>query len=106
MATGRQYDIWTLGCLYLQFVCWLVGGIALLDEFAESRKAPDPNFLQIPDDTFFQLTNHDSMEVGAIIKSAVSKVRYSTKSPSDITNARNLVHPETALPPVLFPGYP
>lgn len=105
-AIGRQYDIWTLGCLYLQFTCWLVGGRALLNEFAEKRKVPDPNFLQIPNDTFFQLTYDDPTRVGAIIKPSVSNVRYSTYLSKNISNARILVHRETASRPAVFPICP
>ncbi|KAK4663675.1 hypothetical protein QC763_610490 [Podospora pseudopauciseta] len=37
---GRQYDMWTLGCLYLEFVTWLMGGKKLLDEFTQLRAGP------------------------------------------------------------------
>ncbi|PVH79110.1 kinase-like protein [Cadophora sp. DSE1049] len=40
-AIGRSYDIWTLGCLYLEFITWLMGGWDLVDEFF---------FLRIPND--------------------------------------------------------
>ncbi|KAI8711169.1 Protein kinase domain-containing protein [Fusarium sp. LHS14.1] len=32
-ATSRRYDIWSLGCLYLEFVIWLLYGIEELDRF-------------------------------------------------------------------------
>lgn len=34
----RVYDVWTLGCLFLEMLTWLVGGRALLKEFQEERK--------------------------------------------------------------------
>ncbi|KAK4198540.1 putative Serine/threonine-protein kinase [Triangularia verruculosa] len=37
---GRQYDMWTLGCLYLEFITWLMGGKRLLDEFTQLRAGP------------------------------------------------------------------
>ena len=40
-AIGRSYDIWTLGCLYLEFITWMIGGWDLLNEFY---------FLRIPND--------------------------------------------------------
>lgn len=32
-ATSRRYDIWSLGCLYLEFIIWFLYGIGGLDEF-------------------------------------------------------------------------
>ncbi|KAH9208073.1 kinase-like domain-containing protein, partial [Leptodontidium sp. 2 PMI_412] len=40
-AIGRSYDMWTLGCLYLEFITWLMGGWDLVDTF---------NFDRIPED--------------------------------------------------------
>ncbi|KAK0726252.1 kinase-like domain-containing protein [Apiosordaria backusii] len=96
---GRQYDMWTLGCLYLEFVTWLIGGKALLDEFTQLRlwaKASDaenpkkqfrldhyyggglfPNEA-MPSDTFFEIVEDDSLEGQkrggwkAIVKPAVT----------------------------------
>ncbi|KAK3335916.1 kinase-like domain-containing protein [Cercophora scortea] len=38
---GRQYDIWTLGYLYLGLITWLLGGAKLVQEFLEKRTSPD-----------------------------------------------------------------
>jgi serine/threonine protein kinase len=32
-----SWDIWTLGCLYLEFITWFMGGSKLLDEFKVNR---------------------------------------------------------------------
>lgn len=31
MPISRAYDIWSLGCVYLEFVIWLMGGVDLLE---------------------------------------------------------------------------
>ncbi|KAH8897355.1 kinase-like protein [Thozetella sp. PMI_491] len=36
-AITSSYDVWTLGCLYLEFITWYLGGWALLHEFEELR---------------------------------------------------------------------
>jgi hypothetical protein len=36
---SRAYDIWTLGCLFLEFLTWLLGGWKLLEQFQEERKS-------------------------------------------------------------------
>lgn len=34
---SRAYDIWTLGCLFMDMVVWFFGGFALLQKFIEAR---------------------------------------------------------------------
>jgi len=72
---SRSYDTWTLGCLYLEFITWQLGGWELVDEFAEERKSPDPMWFGIPTDTFFKIV-HDKItrKAGAVVKPSVSKV--------------------------------
>jgi serine/threonine protein kinase len=36
-ATTRRYDIWSLGCLYLEFIIWLLYGAEELERFGEER---------------------------------------------------------------------
>jgi serine/threonine protein kinase len=57
---NQAYDIWTLGCLYLEFITWLLGGWTLVDEFGKERlENPIKNspFLVagLEEDTFFYL---------------------------------------------------
>ncbi|KAK3296416.1 kinase-like domain-containing protein [Chaetomium fimeti] len=37
---SRSIDIWALGCVYLEFVTWLVGGPSLVGEFQAARMSP------------------------------------------------------------------
>jgi serine/threonine protein kinase len=37
---SRAFDIWTLGCLYLELVCWLLRGKKGKDDFDEVRTTP------------------------------------------------------------------
>jgi serine/threonine protein kinase len=50
---SRAYDIWSLGCVYLEFITWLVGGWAELDHFPKAREVAGWN--GISDDTFFTI---------------------------------------------------
>ena len=34
---SREYDIWSLGCLYLEYITWRLGGYKLLEAFGNSR---------------------------------------------------------------------
>ncbi|KAH5028567.1 hypothetical protein HBI81_124100 [Parastagonospora nodorum] len=37
--TSRPYDIWSIGCLYLDLLAWFTGGKAGYKDFGEARKA-------------------------------------------------------------------
>lgn len=70
-ATGRSYDIWTLGCLYLEFITWMLGGSQLLDEFVRGRKTSDAMLHGIKTDSFFVLRLDKNGEKTAVIKPQV-----------------------------------
>ncbi|KAE9363830.1 hypothetical protein N431DRAFT_390007 [Stipitochalara longipes BDJ] len=75
-AIGRSYDIWTLGCLYLEFITWLIGGWDLVDSFAFRRMTHDP-MLGHETRTFFRLvkikTSDGKWTKGAEIKPVVTE---------------------------------
>ncbi len=37
---SRSIDIWALGCVYLEFVTWVVGGPSHVDDFRNARTSP------------------------------------------------------------------
>lgn len=74
-AIGRSYDMWTLGCLYLEFITWMLGGSVLLDEFMETRKARDAMWHDIETHTFFKLEiDGRTGKPTAVIKPTVKQV--------------------------------
>lgn len=71
---GRSHDIWALGCLYLDFVTWLLGGWELVEDFARKRQAPDPMWSDIPTDTFFEIVRcKGDGSIAVMVKEAVSR---------------------------------
>ncbi|KAL0472492.1 hypothetical protein QR685DRAFT_571074 [Neurospora intermedia] len=73
---GRQYDMWTLGCLYIKFVTWLIGGWRLLSEFTHARSAVDQAWCSFKTDTFFTIKeslDSPDREMEAIVKPQVTK---------------------------------
>ena len=50
-----SYDIWSLGCVYLEFVTWLVGGHELVKSFSRSRAVADYFDRYITMDTFYEV---------------------------------------------------
>ncbi len=53
---SRAYDIWSLGCLYLEFVTWLLKGSAAIDGFSNSR-GREATGTGINDDNFYTITS-------------------------------------------------
>ncbi|KAF5486939.1 putative cyclin-dependent serine/threonine-protein kinase [Colletotrichum siamense] len=70
--TVRQSsDIWSLGCIYLEFVTWILGGADDLHKFKNSRLSYDSR-LRMNSDTFFECVQLEEHE-GAQLKPAVSR---------------------------------
>lgn len=72
-------DIWTFGCVYLEFLTWWSGGWALVTEFASERLALDPSFFGLTEgfnfrtDFFFTVTE-DNGKITAEVRESVKKV--------------------------------
>lgn len=74
---GPSYDIWTLGCLYLEFITWLLGGWDLVQSFTTERTSWDPMW-GLPMDNFFEIVACAATNTpGAMIKPSVIKASHS-----------------------------
>jgi len=67
-SVSRKYDIWGLGCLFLEFVTWLLEGSAKVDEFANARGL---DVGPLNDDTFFTVFTGGDAEESAEVRVAV-----------------------------------
>ena len=76
----QSYDIWSLGCVYLEFISWMLGGNKMTRRFARKRNTPDVFLANAPSDTFFEVIREaNSGEEKFRIKPAVTKVRSVSK---------------------------
>jgi serine/threonine protein kinase len=55
-SVSRVYDIWSMGCLYLEFITWLMAGNDKIEEFANARGKPRA-YPEVSDDNFFTVIN-------------------------------------------------
>jgi serine/threonine protein kinase len=77
-----QIDIWSFGCILLEFVVWYMYGWRGIDEFSEDRVA-DSKKLKIRTDSFYSLEiDGTNGEVGRT-KVSVMKVSIATKHMAD-----------------------
>ncbi|KAE9370825.1 kinase-like protein [Stipitochalara longipes BDJ] len=66
---SRAFDIWCLGCLYLEFITWLVCGWRHLQRFPDARDMVSPSAPQyLRDDTFFTIVGGGNQ---AVVRQAV-----------------------------------
>jgi serine/threonine protein kinase len=77
---SRAYDIWSLGCVYLEFVTWLVGGWQDLNTFGDVRAEICHDGLE--DDTFFTVLNDNPRQSAANVRQGVqSWIKYLHEKP-------------------------
>lgn len=67
---SRTYDIWALGCVYLEFISWYLLGWNGLTAFSTSRETKRNDLS--PDDCYFELSS--SRETGSICSSVKPSV--------------------------------
>jgi serine/threonine protein kinase len=67
-SISRAYDIWSLGCLYLEFITWLLCGWEQLKRFPDARGRTGVSTPELSDDTFFTILEG---EHNAIVRQVV-----------------------------------
>ena len=104
--------MWTLGCVYLEFVTWMIGGWSLVKEFTNVRRAADYQLLYatlgIKTATFFEL-QIDGYGVGqggmrARVKPQVTQVNTSCISQVSTQQPATLSHTVPYLVLTKFPS--
>jgi hypothetical protein len=70
---SRAYDVWTIGCLYLEFITWYMTDLRGINLFERKRVNDDEleESGDIPSDKFFNTAKGND---AAVVKPAVSKV--------------------------------
>jgi serine/threonine protein kinase len=55
LNVSRAYDIWSLGCLYLDFITWLLEGSDAITSFTQTRRACAATSSASDDESFFSI---------------------------------------------------
>lgn len=66
---SRAYDVWSLGCIFIEFITWLLEGAPAVNEFANARDEMAPDGIE--DDTFFTLIQSKFMPKDARVRRGV-----------------------------------
>jgi serine/threonine protein kinase len=75
---SRAYDIWSLGCVFLEFITWLLEGSAGLDEFLDKRSAEAQD--GVDDDTFYTIVGTETARDAEVREGVVSWMDYLRRS--------------------------
>ncbi|POS80462.1 protein kinase [Diaporthe helianthi] len=84
---GQSHDIWSLGCLYLELITWLLGGWELVKSFQVAREATYPEYhANVINGTFFTIVPGGVDGSGvAVVKPAVTEFIESLHSNASCT---------------------
>jgi serine/threonine protein kinase len=83
-SISPQYDIWSFGCILMQFVVWYLEGWQGVDKFSKER-SQDRKGALVPTDQFFRLetrtsTGFNARAKGSVVDVSVSKISRTTRA--------------------------
>lgn len=87
---SRAYDLWSLGCVYLEFVTWLLLGSKAIQSFADNRAKHDPQ-TGISEDNFFTILGPDEAEVAEGVVTWVNQLHSHDRCSQAIHDLLDLV---------------
>jgi serine/threonine protein kinase len=73
MLISQAYDLWSLGCVYMEFMTWLLTGPTGVRQFADARRSFNTRDRTIDDAFFSHLIPGPDGTPRAIVKKAVSR---------------------------------
>ncbi|KAL9089249.1 MAG: hypothetical protein Q9165_005817 [Trypethelium subeluteriae] len=88
IPVSRKYDIWSLGCVYLEFVTWLLKGNEGIMLFSKERLGSHPTIPSLLEDIFFTFMKSNN-EAHAEVRAAVAKW---VKHLQEHERCSNLIH--------------
>jgi len=82
-AISRSFDIWSYGCVLLEFITWYLGGWTFVKEFVQKRQAPNVLLHNFNSDQFFEIVRSKGDSDGQVcvrVKEEVAQVRHTPKT--------------------------
>lgn len=88
---SQSYDIWTLGCVLLEFIVWYLQGFEAFDQFSKDRANQDGGVIK--EDVYFTIAHNFQTEDGKTFSAA--KLKESVMSVSDTSDFSGNANPRT-----------
>ena len=60
LVIGPSYDVWGLGCIYLEFITWFLGGWQYVEQFLDRRLEHDNIFYEFGTARFFAVVSDET----------------------------------------------
>ena len=76
--TSRPYDMWSLGCVFLELLIWAVLGFQSVEDFRSKRvdrRYPESETNFVQDDAFWQMLPNGSIRVRESVESCILALR-------------------------------
>lgn len=80
LARSRRYDIWSLGCIFLEFSIWFLHGVESINSFSIARvpfQSPDSKYY------FYNLTSQRTAEVHPAVLEAIQELQDDPRCKGD-----------------------
>ncbi|KAF2236035.1 kinase-like protein [Viridothelium virens] len=74
-CVSRAYDFWSLGCVYLEFITWLMQGNIGIEAFSDARMAPHNTIPRLSEDIFFTMIKSGDEPQAEVRKAVVEWVQ-------------------------------
>ena len=78
--TSRPYDMWSLGCVFLELLIWAVLGFQSVEEFRSKRvdrRYPESGTDFVQDDAFWQMLPNGAIRVRESVENRIQALRES-----------------------------
>ena len=83
-ATSRPYDVWSLGCVFLELLIWAVFDSRAVDTFAQDRggrRYPGSNTNLLRDDAFWQMAEDGKVSLRKSVTNRIELLRENVQHP-------------------------
>ncbi len=83
--TSRPYDMWSLGCVFLELLAWAIWGYGPVEKFARERVAkrfPDSQINKMQDDCFWQMAENGTITLRAAVVKWMQDLEAATSEPT------------------------
>ncbi len=73
--TSRRYDIWSLGCLYLEFIIWLLYGFEGLKAFGSEIESAEGRFYVITVAATLDIDRSKTAQINPVVKKWIEYIK-------------------------------
>ncbi|KAK2595009.1 hypothetical protein QQS21_007263 [Conoideocrella luteorostrata] len=91
---SQKYDIWSLGCVYLEFCIWWLEGLEAVRKFENERTAGDEHFDVMQIDDFFvtiEIDGRHQPEVKPVVLKWIQRLRSEHQEDPFVQSMLNLI---------------